>query len=276
MTMRPHLEPDTHRPVQPGGDLTASPSAVGSPGRGRVPSWLLWPAGLLVSPVLRAAVTAYAVPRGALAPRDCPACAAPLRYPWLSTAFLPRGRCPACGARIGPAPFAVEAVLAAVVVLLVWRTPAAELPAYLWWAGLGLVMSFVDIAVRRLPNLFVVACAGGLLLGLAPSAVVEHRGGDWLRAALAGAVVLVVFAVAAVAGLMGWGDAKTGFAVGAALGWVSWVGVYAGVFLGFLLAAVFGIARLILGRARRWDAITFGPFLFAGALLALLLLRCAV
>src|SRR5207249_2072292 len=103
-------------------------------------------------------------------------------------------------------------------------------------------------------------------------ALVEHRGGDWLRALVGGAAVLVVFGGSAAVGLMGWGDAKAGFAVGAALGWVSWVAVYAGVFLGFLLGAVFGIARMILGRAGHRDAITFGPFLFAGALLALLLL----
>lgn len=237
----------------------------------RAARWLLWLASLLVSPVLRAVVVTLAVSRREPVRRGCPRCAAPLRFP--SAAFLPTARCPACGELVGPPPFAVELVLAATVALLVWRTPVAELPAYLWWAVLGLVMSFVDVAVQRLPNVLVAACVAGLLLGLALPALIEHRGGDWVRAVLAGAAVLAVFAGSSAAGLMGWGDAKTGFAVGAALGWVSWVAVYAGVFLGFLLGAVFGIVRLALGRARRRDPITFGPFLFAGALLALLVLR---
>ena len=111
------------------------------------------------------------------------------------------------------------------------------------------------------------------MAGLAPPAALGHRGGEWVRALVSG--LAVATALGAVAALrpahMGWGDAKAGFAVGAALGWIGWITVYAGVLLAFLLAAAYAGVQLARRRIHRRDGIPLGPFLFAGALLAVVL-----
>lgn len=60
------------------------------------------------------------------------------------------------------------------------------------------------------------------------------------------------------------------------LAWRSWTTLLAGGVAGFLLAAVYGIALLILGRATRKQQIPFGPFMIAGAFLVILAGAAAV
>jgi hypothetical protein len=55
------------------------------------------------------------------------------------------------------------------------------------------------------------------------------------------------------------------------LAWRGWNALVAGGFAGFLFAAVYGTALLISGRATRKQQIPFGPFMIAGAFLAMLL-----
>jgi leader peptidase (prepilin peptidase)/N-methyltransferase len=55
------------------------------------------------------------------------------------------------------------------------------------------------------------------------------------------------------------------------LAWRGWNALVAGGFAGFLFAAVYGTALLISGRATRKQQIPFGPFMIAGAFLAVLL-----
>ena len=54
------------------------------------------------------------------------------------------------------------------------------------------------------------------------------------------------------------------------LAWRGWNAVVPGGFAGFLFAAVYGIALLISG-VHQEAAIPFGPFMIAGAFLAVLL-----
>ena len=69
---------------------------------------------------------------------------------------------------------------------------------------------------------------------------------------------------------MGLGDVKLAVGVGTALGWLGWQALVAGTFLAFALAAVYGVALLISGRANRKHRILFGPFMIGGAFLVLL------
>ena len=52
--------------------------------------------------------------------------------------------------------------------------------------------------------------------------------------------------------------------------------VAVGLFLGFLLGAVLGVAAMALGRAGRKTALPFGPFLAAGTLAAVFVGRWAI
>ncbi|WP_430786849.1 prepilin peptidase [Actinoplanes sp. G11-F43] len=148
-----------------------------------------------------------------------------------------------------------------------------ELPAYLWFGGLGVAAAVVDARVRRLPNAITAAWAVGTVAGLLVPAVIEQRGDDWLRAVLAGVTLTVVFGLVALSGALGWGDVKAAAAVGVILGWLGWVAVYAGMLAAAVLAGGWAVVLLARGRARRRTRIPLGPFLVAGAVIALTALR---
>lgn len=216
---------------------------------------------------LRAAVTACSVPAGTAWMRGCPGCGRRL-FAATGPGVTVRGECVRCGARLGPRAWVLEVALAAALAALVLGPrPGVESPAYGWFAVLGIALAAVDIRVRRLPNALTAAWAGGVFAGLGLAALVEHRGGDWVRAALAGVGVAALFAVIAVLrpGALGWGDVKAAVAVGAMLGWLGWAALYAGFFVAFALAAGYAVVLLARGAGRR-TGLPFGPFLVAGAL----------
>jgi leader peptidase (prepilin peptidase)/N-methyltransferase len=70
---------------------------------------------------------------------------------------------------------------------------------------------------------------------------------------------------------LGLGDVKLALGLGVALGWYGWDVVFLGTFAAFLLAAVYGVALVIAGRAGRKTAVSFGPFMALGALAAVAL-----
>jgi leader peptidase (prepilin peptidase)/N-methyltransferase len=72
-------------------------------------------------------------------------------------------------------------------------------------------------------------------------------------------------------GGLGLGDVKLAGLLGLYLGWLGWRPVLVGTFAGFLLGGLLGVALLAARRAHRRTAIPFGPFMLAGALLALFL-----
>lgn len=247
----------------------AQPAAASS----RRPRWR----ALLPTAWLRALATVYAVPAGTPRLRSCPRCAGELlslRGPGVTA----RGRCAGCGQALGRAPWVVEtAVVVALGALALGARPVVEWPAYGWFAALGVVLGVVDAAVRRLPNVLTLAWAGGTAAALLLPAVLEHRGGDWLRAVLAGTVLMVLFGAVALLrpGAMGWGDVKAAAAVGVALGWLGWAAVYGGVLLAFLLASVFAVVLLVRRRAGRRSQLALGPFLVVGALVVIALAPAA-
>jgi leader peptidase (prepilin peptidase) / N-methyltransferase len=71
-------------------------------------------------------------------------------------------------------------------------------------------------------------------------------------------------------GQLGGGDIKVAGLAGLALGWFGWRTLLAGAALGFILAAVASLALLAARRVTLHSAISFGPFLLGGALIAIL------
>jgi leader peptidase (prepilin peptidase)/N-methyltransferase len=233
--------------------------------------------GLLVGSFLN--VVVWRVPRGESVvrpPSHCPGCDTPIRprdnVPVVSWLLL-RGRCRDCSAPISARYPLVEAGTAAtfaVMALAIGFEP--ELPAFLYLAAIGVALCLIDIDVKRLPNAivlpsYVVAAA---LLGVA--AAVDGAWGDLLRAGL-GMVALYGFyfllAVIYPRG-MGFGDVKLAGVLGLYLGWLGWAEVIAGAFLGFLFGGVVGGALMLGRRAGRKSMIPFGPFMLAGALVAII------
>jgi leader peptidase (prepilin peptidase)/N-methyltransferase len=147
---------------------------------------------------------------------------------------------------------------------------AWDLPAYLYLAAIAVALALIDIDVRRLPNAIVLPSYPVVAALLLVSAIVEGRWDDYLRAAV-GCVILFAFyfllAFIYPAG-MGFGDVKLAGVLGAYLGWLGWAAFGAGAFLGFLLGGVLGALLMAVGRAGRKSKIPFGPFMLAGALIA--------
>ncbi len=233
--------------------------------------------GLVVGSFLN--VVAWRLPRGEslLRPAShCPACSAPVRpkdnVPVLSWLLL-RGRCRDCGAPISRRYPLVELLTAAVFAGLAARLGAdAALPAFLYLGGVGVVLALIDLDVHRLPNaLTLPSYAVGVAL-LGGAALVDGSVGPLLRGLLGMAALLVLYLLLALAypAGMGLGDVKLAGLLGLYLGWLGWGAWAVGAFAAFLVGGVTGIALMAAGRAGRKSAIPFGPFMLAGALLAVL------
>lgn len=160
------------------------------------------------------------------------------------------------------------------LVVLRWSATPWLLPGLLVLVIAGVVLSAVDLAELRLPNVLVLPAAGTVALLLAAGALVAgapSAAPGVVAGALGLALVYLLLALAA-RGRLGMGDVKFGLVAGAATGvlglhvWL--VGLVAGVLINGLAAIV-----VLLVRRRRalGTAIPFGPSIFAGALLAVLL-----
>lgn len=220
-------------------------------------------------------VVTHRIPRGEslVAPRSrCPSCGTRLRnidnIPVLSWVVL-RGRCRSCGARISLAYPLTELVTgglfagAALEFDSIWA--AAMMGPFL---GLLVALSIIDLRHRIIPNRIVYPS----LVAFGASIVVVALAGGGLDAGRAGIGMLayggslLLVAIVAPAG-MGMGDVKLTSLIGLVLGAVGlrYVAVAAGA--GILMGGVGAIAALMAGASRK-QAIPFGPFLAAGALVA--------
>jgi leader peptidase (prepilin peptidase)/N-methyltransferase len=175
------------------------------------------------------------------------------------TARVLRGRWAAMAVVSGP-----------VAWLLAWRVGAEpELAAYLVLGVATVVLSFLDVALMRLPDVIVLP-ATALLLGALTLT------GEWDaigRGLLAwGALALAHLAVAMVfPGGLGAGDVKASGLVGLALGFAGWGVLVAGLFYAYAGVGLAAAAVLALGRGRGRTHLPFGPFLLGGAVAALAL-----
>jgi leader peptidase (prepilin peptidase)/N-methyltransferase len=197
---------------------------------------------------------------------DSLAVVAPRRTEPVAGAFAVRVR--ALGA---PWPELAGAVCAAAVAARFgW---SAQLPAWLWLVAVGLLLALVDLRTRLLPNrVLLPGVVGGVVL-LAVAAAVDDSWpalGRAVLAAAAAAAGLLVLALIAPRG-MGMGDVKLAGLLGLYLGWLGWPVVLTGLFLGFLVQALLGLALLAAHRVGRRSELPFGPALLAGALVAALL-----
>lgn len=146
--------------------------------------------------------------------------------------------------------------------------PHQHLAALLWAVAFGVPLALVDLAEHRLPRRLTYPSAVGTLLLLGAADLAGDRTGSALSALYGALVLWAVFWLMALVLPFGRGDADLGLTVGAVLGWYGFTALFEGVFLGFLLAGLYGTAKLAARRAGRRDELPFGPFLLLGALLA--------
>jgi len=206
----------------------------------------------------------------------CPSCGVPLRardnIPVLSWVLL-RGKCRNCGARISPRYPAIEILTGVLFGLAAWRIrPTSDLIAYLPLLWVLVVLSFIDLEHKLLPNriVFPSLIAGVVLLGIA--AAFGPGIHAWVRALIGAAIAFGIFLLLAIISPrgMGMGDVKLSAVLGLALAYQGWGRLFLGFLLSFATGAVGGIALIAARRAGRKSEIPFGPYLALGTAVALL------
>jgi leader peptidase (prepilin peptidase)/N-methyltransferase len=225
--------------------------------------------GLLIGSFLN--VVAWRLPRGEslVEPRSkCPGCATQLKaydnipvFSWL----MLRGRCRGCGEKISARYPVVEAVTAALYVLVVALKWGDVLQMTL---GLVLVTFLVPIAVidldlKIIPNKLTGPAA---VLALALGAVLEPSYLPEQLAAGAGALIFFMLPALIHKKGMGMGDVKLVAVLGLYLGRA----VAPAIFIALILGVVAGAAIIAMKGVSdgRRTQVPFGPFLAAGALVA--------
>lgn len=151
---------------------------------------------------------------------------------------------------------------------------SAVLPAYLYLALVSMPLAAIDVEQHRLPDVLTLPSypISLALLGGAALFVPDER--PHLVPALVGMlgmlVLYVVLFLINPSGI-GLGDVKLAGPLGAYLGWLGGATWLLGAFLGVLFGGVFALALVVLRKATRKTQIPFGPFMLAGALVAVLL-----
>jgi leader peptidase (prepilin peptidase)/N-methyltransferase len=215
-------------------------------------------------------VVAYRLPRheSLITPGShCPGCGTPVKpydnIPVLSWLLL-RGHCRSCAQPISPRYPLVESLTAALCVgaVLAHRAPVGIALAVLLIL-LVVPAALIDLEHRIIPNRIT---ALGAVLALIVGLALDPAGEPERLLAGAGAGGFLLLAALAYPGGMGMGDVKLAGVMGLCLGGAVAPAILVALLLGVLVGAAI-IARKG-ARAGRKTAVPFGPFLAAGALVA--------
>ena len=231
--------------------------------------------GLLGGPWLRTAIFANRLPRGDPARRRCPRCSRLVLASGDLGVIGPvalSGRCLSCRQRIGAPPAVIEVVSAVLLALLALRVhPLLVLAALGWVAVAGIVLVAIDATTRRLPDAVLAPTLAVVLVLLVVAGIVDHRPSELVAALSGGAAAFAGYSLLAlVSAGLGFGDCKLAAVLGLVLGWFGWDALVAGVTLGFVLAALYLLPRMLTGRFSRSEQIPLAPFMLVGAFTVLL------
>lgn len=219
--------------------------------------------GLIVGSFLN--VLIFRVPRGesiVLPPSHCFHCGHRLALwdliPVLSFIFL-KGCCRYCQARISWR-YPVVELLTAGLTLLVWDRFGLNVHGLIMavFVYALIVIAFIDLDHQIIPNVITIPM---ILIGL----VFRSWQGEWIDAVLGGLVgggILFLIVWIYPKG-MGMGDVKYLTMAGVFL---NWPGAVYSLFLGSFLGVLVILPLMLVGKIRRNEPFSFGPFLVAGTL----------
>ncbi len=231
--------------------------------------------GLLIGSFLTVVVDR--VPRGGsivAPPSACGACGnrltAPDLVPVLSWLAL-RGKCRHCGNKIGIEPIVIELANAGLFVAMGLHFGADwVLPAFCVLSAALVALVWIDLHEFRLPReITYTAFVISFVIIVAAALLNDEPERIW-HAVLGAGIALAIMGLIYVAsrGGMGDGDVRLAPLLGLHLGYLNPGVVPIGLFFGFLIGAVVGVAMMATSRAGRKTALPFGPFLAAGTMLA--------
>jgi len=216
-------------------------------------------------------VVVYRLPKGLSLLRPgshCPGCGTAVKpqdnVPVLGWLML-RGRCRSCRTRISARYPVVEAVSAALaVVVVVSKHSAHDLVLGLALVAILVPVALIDLDHQIIPNKITLPAA---LAAIVIGAVTRPAGlPEQLIAGAAAGGFLLVFVLAYPRG-MGMGDVKLAAVLGLFLGRSVAVALLTGVLAGTLVGALM-MARVGVAQGRK-TKVPFGPFLALGGLVAL-------
>ncbi len=144
----------------------------------------------------------------------------------------------------------------------------AEMAAFVVLAVASGLLTVIDLAEERLPDLIVLPLIGSTAVLLTVAAWTTGAWGSLARAGLAAVASFALYFVMMVFSPdLGFGDVKLAAVTGAFGGWFGW----GAVLLGFGAAwATFAVAGMVLlaARKRAWKgSLAFGPFMVLGSVL---------
>jgi len=233
-----------------------------------LPYAVLFVFGLLIGSFLNVCI--YRIPKGksiVSPPSSCPKCNSQIKpihnIPVLSYILL-RGRCNFCGAKISPIYPAIELLNAVAYVMVAakfgFNGQSALIMALM---SVFIVVTFIDLEHKIIPDgITLPGIALGLLLG---PLVLKISFVNSLLGVIVGGGLFFLIAVFSRGG-MGGGDIKLIAMMG---GFIGWKGVLLTIFLGSVFGASVGIGLMAIKGMHRKTPIPFGPFLVAGAVVAI-------
>jgi leader peptidase (prepilin peptidase)/N-methyltransferase len=130
------------------------------------------------------------------------------------------------------------------------------LAAWLYLAGAGIVLGYVDARTRLLPTRLVAPSYAVVVALVCLAAAL-----GWL---VMGGFYLLLWLVHP-SGL-GYGDVRLSGLLGIPLGYLGWACLLTGLYAGFVLGAVGGLVLSLRGRGGRRQPFAFGPFMLLGCL----------
>ena len=221
-------------------------------------------------------VCIYRIPQNIAISRPrsyCPKCSNPIcaldNIPIISFIIL-KGRCRNCDKKIRLQYPAVELLTALLTIAVVWKFDFTILTIfYLSLVYILITISFIDLEHMIIPDGLVLAAAllglMALILNILPIGWPDSAYGALLYGGVmagVGYVGKLVYKMDA----LGGGDVKLAGVLGLYLGWkMSMISLL----LAFLVAALFVVVGLAVGRLSRKQLIPFGPFLAMGAIMTL-------
>ncbi len=217
--------------------------------------------GLLFGSFYNVVICRYREKISIIRPRSyCPHCKTPLRaadlVPIFSYLFL-RGRCRYCGAGISFRYTAVELFSALLFAAAFWRFGLSpELLIYIPLFSILLIISAIDLEIKKIPNIFV-----GIIFALALLRQVISPVLAWPDAALgllAGGGITLLIALVSRGG-MGGGDVKLLAVLGFLAGWLDLILLFV---LAVFIGAAAGIGLIVFRKKNGKTALPFGPFIF--------------
>ncbi|NOW02073.1 prepilin peptidase [Isoptericola chiayiensis] len=129
----------------------------------------------------------------------------------------------------------------------------------------------IDLRTHRLPDVISLPMTGAVAVLLATAGLASGDLQALWRSMLGGAALGAAYLLLHVVNPsgLGFGDVKLALPLGMVTAWFGWPVLWGTAVLPFLIGGVVGLALIVTGRATRKTAIAFGPFMLAGAAVAL-------